>query len=159
MPILPAGSNAAILMGGVKGGSHPRQEVRKPMKWVAASCIIEPDMWKLAANNCELCCSLEMKKHASKKKKKIIQVCFFFLVRPSTQILLLFISVIMSVLQDCWSTVSKFKIVGHALENLLADYNSMLILAPILFLISRTVITNCLRLIRDTGSHGVMGLD
>lgn len=113
-------------------------------------------MWKLAANNRELCCSLEMKKYASKKKKKQF---VFFLVRASTQILLLFTSVIMSVLQDCWATVSKFKIVGHPLENLLADYNNMLILALILFLIPHTVITNCLHLIRDTGSHGVIGLD
>lgn len=91
-------------------------------------------------------------------KKKERSYLFFFL-GASTQILLLFISVIMSVLQDCWSTVSKFKIVGHALENLLADYNNMLILALILFLIPHAVITNCLHLIRDTGSRGVIGLD
>lgn len=54
VPITHAGSNAAILMGSVKGGSHPQWEVRKPNKWVPASSIrgnLQPD-------NCKLGCSL-----------------------------------------------------------------------------------------------------
>lgn len=58
VPVMPAGSNAAILMGSVKGGSHPQWEVRKPNSELQRAAFSSSIRGSLQPDICKPGCSL-----------------------------------------------------------------------------------------------------